>query len=190
MRKNVGHQNTFSVPDKPETVMRTAVKRQYGANDEKRKTFIDSIITKNGGLDADKVKIQQPIKKARNHGTLGTIFPEKREKPVDSVHSKTLNPKISALVDAIVNEEPISKDPDDSKTSKDPDDCSDDNDSGIEPMDMTAKDMKFEDDDEDEDDDDDDDSDDDDNDSRIEPIDMTAKDDKDEDDEDSERLWN
>ena len=59
--------------------------------------------------------------------------------------SKSINPKISALVDAIVNEEPISKDPDGSSTSKDPDD----NDSGIEPMDMTAR--QFGDDDEDED---------------------------------------
>ena len=64
-----------------------------------------NVCTKDGNLGAGKVQIQQPIKKARNHGTLGTIFPEKREKPVDSVHSKTLNPKISALVDAIVNEE-------------------------------------------------------------------------------------
>ena len=136
--------------------------------------------TKDGGLGADKVRNQQPSKKPRDHGTLATIFPEKREKAVDSLQSKSLNPKISALVDAIVNEEPISKptskDPDDSTTSKD---C-DDNDSGIEPMDTTAKDMKFE--------DDDDDSDDDDNDSGIEPIDMTAKDDKDEDDDNDSRI--
>ena len=91
--------------------------------------------------------------------------------------AKSTNPKISALVDAIVNEEPISKptskDPDDSTTSKDCDYCSDENDSEIEAMDMTAKDMKFEDDC----DDDDDDSDDDESYSGIEPIDMTAKDD-------------
>ena len=100
--------------------------------------------------------------------------------------AKSTNPKISALVDAIVNEEPISKptskDPDDSTTSKDCDYCSDENDSEIEPMDTTAKDMKFEDDDED----DDDDSDDDESYSGIDPIDMTAKDDKDEDDEDDD----
>ena len=68
---------------------------------EKRKTFIDSIITKDGGLGTDKVQIQQP----RNYGTVTTIFPDKRQKPVDSLHSTTLNPKILALVDAIVNED-------------------------------------------------------------------------------------
>ena len=96
--------------------------------------------------------------------------------------SKSINPKISALVDAIVNEEPISKDPDGSSTSKDPDD----NDSGIEAMDTIAKDMKFED--EDEDDDDDDEDDDNESYSGIEPMDMTARqfedDDEDEDDDD------
>lgn len=93
---------------------------------------------------------------------------------------KPPNPKISALVDAIINEEPISKD---KPTSKDPDDCSDDNDSEIEPM--TSKDLKFEDEDEDE--DDDDDSDDDDKSySGIKPIDMTVKDDKDDENEDDD----
>ena len=61
--------------------------------------------TKNGGLGTDKVQIEQPSKKPQNHGTVATIFPEKREKPIDSLHSKTLNPKISALIDDIVNEE-------------------------------------------------------------------------------------
>ena len=84
--------------------------------------------------------------------------------------SKPTNPKISALVDAIVNEEPISKDK--KPTSKYPDDCSDDNDSEIEPIDMTPKDLKFEDDHEDE--DEDDDSDNDLSDSGIEPMDLTA----------------
>ena len=57
---------------------------------------------------------------------------------------KPVNSKISALVDAIVNEkeeEPAPKD-EDSTTSN----GSDDNDSEIESMDMTAKDMKFDDD--------------------------------------------
>ena len=99
--------------------------------------------------------------------------------------SKSINPKISALVDAIVNEEPISKDPDGSSTSKDPDD----NDSGIESMDTTAKDMKFEDEDDDEDEDEDDDNE---SYSGIEPMDMTARqfeddnEDEDEDDEDDD----
>ena len=99
--------------------------------------------------------------------------------------SKSINPKISALVDAIVNEEPISKDPDGSSTSRDPDD----NDSGIEPMDMTTKDMKFEDEDDDEDEDEDDDNE---SYSGIEPMDMTARqfgdddEDEDEDDEDDD----
>ena len=101
MRKNsiVGHQNTCSVPYKSETVMRTGVKRQYRANNDrsvfegentipvnnggKRKTFIDSIITKDGGLGAGKVQNQQ--------------------------HNKTLNPKFSALIDSIIDEEPSSK---------------------------------------------------------------------------------
>ena len=66
--------------------------------------------TKDGGLGADKVRNQQPSKKPRDHGTLATIFPEKREKAVDSLQSKSLNPKISALVDAIVNDSTPSKD--------------------------------------------------------------------------------
>ena len=44
----VGHQNTCSVPYKPEAVMGTGVKRQYGAgkvhNQQHNKTLIDSIV--------------------------------------------------------------------------------------------------------------------------------------------------
>ena len=72
-----------------------------------------NVCMKDGTLGADKVQIQQSIKKPCHHGTVATIFPEKREKPVYSLQSKTLNPKISALVDAIVNkeeEEPTPKD--------------------------------------------------------------------------------
>ena len=48
MRKNsiVEHQNTCSVPDKSETVMRTGVKRQYGANDD-RSVFVGENKVKN-----------------------------------------------------------------------------------------------------------------------------------------------
>ena len=51
---------------------------------------------------------QQPIKKPRDHDTLATILSEKREQ--NQQHSKTLNPKISALADSIIDEEPSSKD--------------------------------------------------------------------------------
>ena len=44
------------------------------------------VCTKDGGLGADKVQIQQPIKKPRNHATAATIYPEKREKPVGSLY--------------------------------------------------------------------------------------------------------
>ena len=45
-----------------------------------------NVCTKDGGLGADKVQIQQPIKKPRNHATAATIYPEKREKPVGSLY--------------------------------------------------------------------------------------------------------
>ena len=64
-----------------------------------------NVCAKNGGLGIDKVQIEQSMKKPCSHGTVATIFPEKREKPVDSLYSKTLNPKISALIDDIVNEQ-------------------------------------------------------------------------------------
>ena len=70
------HQISCTIKNKPETIMEAGVERQYGANDDrspfagentipvnndkKRKTFIDSIITKDESLGTDKLKIQQP----------------------------------------------------------------------------------------------------------------------------------
>ena len=80
-------------------------------------------IYKNMEADAtNKVQIQQPIKKPQDYGTLATIFTVKGEESVkNQQHNKALNSKISSLVDAIIDEEPISKylpkDSNDSTTS-------------------------------------------------------------------------
>ena len=95
---------------------------------------------KNGGHKVIADASQHSKTNASAHQPI--TFPEKPM--VGSLHSKTLNPKISALVDAIVNEkeeEPALKEEDSTTSSR-----SDDNDSEIESMDMTAKDMKFDDD--------------------------------------------